>query len=259
MREKISISTCFNYDIPVSEQLRMISDVGFTHVSFGNNVEHLDLFKETSNIKQLLSKYNLKVDTIHGCSSDQEDSILLLKKYAKAAFELGAKVVVIHPCQFYITKDMIEVKLNKLLEVCNVLKDIAIEYKVQFAIENLHPDAATDVVEKALDVLESRYFGLCYDTSHAQIDGPREFPLLPKYADRIIAVHISDRIKEFVDHVVPGEGFIDFNIFTTYLKDCNYSSAILMEVSNLHTTYKTDRKFLQQTYNSAMKIHNSLL
>lgn len=35
-----SISTTFNYEIPINEQLVLIKNAGFTHVSLGMNYEH---------------------------------------------------------------------------------------------------------------------------------------------------------------------------------------------------------------------------
>lgn len=56
--------------------------------------------------------------------------------------------------------------------------------------------------------LDPALFGFCYDSAHVQIDGPRPFQLLDDLQDRVIAVHLSDRLRAFTDHVLPGEGFI---------------------------------------------------
>lgn len=41
----ISISTCFDYEIPLREQLRYAAQIGFTHISLGSNLEHSRLFE----------------------------------------------------------------------------------------------------------------------------------------------------------------------------------------------------------------------
>ena len=63
------------------------------------------------------------------------------------------------------------------------------------AIENLHPEASTEVVKRALNELDREIFGLCYDSAHDQVNGPRDFDLLEEFGDGVIAVHLSDRIK----------------------------------------------------------------
>ncbi|GLC30619.1 sugar phosphate isomerase/epimerase family protein [Clostridium omnivorum] len=248
MKKNISISTCFNYDIPIEEQLDIIAKSGFKYISLGSNTNHSGLFEDVKKLKSLLKKYDLSIDTIHGCRTDIDDSVRMLKKFACAAKELEVSAIVVHPCQFYIEDNMVDEKLFKLLNVCDDLKPIAKEYNVKFAIENLHPKASTEVVKRALNKLDREVFGLCYDSSHDQVDGPRDFNLLEEFGDRVIAVHLSDRIKEFVDHVVPGEGFIDFEIICNLLKRKGYSNSILMEVSKEHTIFKDDIKFLEETY-----------
>ena len=44
MSKNISISSCFDYDIPLEEQMKYISKAGFMHISFGSNLEHSKLF-----------------------------------------------------------------------------------------------------------------------------------------------------------------------------------------------------------------------
>ena len=64
--------------------------------------------------------------------------------------------------------------------------------------------------------------------------------------DRLIAVHISDRIKEFMDHVVPGEGFIDFDAIAEVLQKVGYERPLLMEVEMTHSKYKDVEVFLRE-------------
>lgn len=38
--KSISISTCFNYSIPIEKQIPMIKKTGFSHISIGSEYEH---------------------------------------------------------------------------------------------------------------------------------------------------------------------------------------------------------------------------
>ena len=53
------------------------------------------------------------------------------------------------------------------------------------------PGPATDLVRRALQNLDPSVFGLCYDSSHDQIDGPRPFDLIGEFDGRIFTVHLS--------------------------------------------------------------------
>ncbi|GMQ59925.1 hypothetical protein AN1V17_43250 [Vallitalea sediminicola] len=254
----ISISTCFNYNVPLHKQLKMIKDAKFEYVSISSNYSHNGLLDNPDKLLELIQKYDLKVDTIHGCSANNPEAFKILKDCSEVADRLGAGVVVIHPCDFYITKDKVEPKYKELINLCEKLIPIAKTYNIKYAIENLHPDGATDVLKMALDKLDKKYFGMCYDITHAQIDGPRKCDLIELYGDKIIAVHISDRIKEFVDHVVPGEGFIDFDYMLKKLAEIGYDKPLLMEVLTDHTAYKESEQLLCMTYKSGLKLEQKL-
>ncbi|MDA3839264.1 MAG: sugar phosphate isomerase/epimerase [Candidatus Delongbacteria bacterium] len=197
MKPQISITTFFNYDIPISEQIPMISKAGFTHVSLGGNLSHFNYLdsNERLKLKEVLKKYSLKVDTVHGCTADSDNSLEKLKGAVEAAHDLGAEVVVSHLSQFFIKPDQVEANVTNALKVCEKLEPIAEKYDIRFALENVHPGSATVVLRRVLPELNEKYFGFCYDSSHDQIDGPVPFKLLEQFGDRIFAVHMSDRIK----------------------------------------------------------------
>ena len=255
----LSISTCFNYNVPIEEQFEIVQRAGFDCISLSSNYKHNGVFNDIDKIKGLMNTYNLRIDTIHGCRCDLEDSLERLKQCANAANKLEAKVVVIHPCEFYIAEDRVQEKFNILIAVCKELEPLAKELDVRFAIENLHPGFATEVVKRALDLLDSEYFGMCYDSSHDQLDGPRDFSLLEKYGHRVIAVHISDRIKEFVDHVVPEEGFIDFTKITELLNKSAYKGSVLMEVASDNTKYKEPKQLVEEAYRKAVELYKEIV
>ena len=68
-----SISTTFDYRIPIEQQLPMIRKAGFTHVSFGMNYEHSGLLDEANwpRLQKLLDENDLAVDTVHGYDLDR--------------------------------------------------------------------------------------------------------------------------------------------------------------------------------------------
>ncbi len=208
---KISISTCFNYNTPIDEQVKLIAEAGFSCLALGEDEEHSQYLtkKGRKKLKELLNEYNLGIDSIHGPRIDRFDGVDKLKQVSIAAKDLNVSMVVIHGSPFDFKQEEFSNRLEILLNNCKTIEPIAKDMGIVFALENVLPGPATNLIRYALRELSPEYFGFCYDSSHDQIGGPRPFSLIHELKDRLIAVHISDRIKEFVDHVIPSEGFIN--------------------------------------------------
>jgi len=260
VRREISISTAFDYSISIEQQVQLIADAGFNYISLGENKEHSGFMsrERRKNLKTLLNQFSMHIDTIHGCRADLPNSIAMLTDMAESAVYLGSKTIAFHATNFEIRPDEVDAKSENLFKLCNELKYISKDTGIIFALENLHPGSATDVVRKVLPELDETYFGFCYDSSHDQIDGPRTFDLLEQFKNRIVAVHISDRIREFVDHVIPGEGFIDLKSICRILKEANYHRPLLLEVMTLHSKEKEVKSFLELAYKSGCKLYDDI-
>jgi len=261
MERKISISTTFNYDTPLSEQLALISHAGFTHVSLGANESHSKYLDKTSRneIKKLLNVHTLKIDTLHFPQPlDGFSGKDLLDCIVEAALDLSIPIIVCHGGPFEFGANELDDRFNKLLKMCKQLETLARKTEIIFALENVCPGPATKLVTEALQQLELQFFGFCYDSSHDQIDGPNSFELLDSYKDRLVTVHLSDRIKEFVDHVIPGQGFIDFNTICKILKTSKYKRPLLFEVMMEHAGIEDPQEFLNKTYEQACDIYDRI-
>lgn len=256
----ISISTCFDYRIGFEDQLKLIHNAGFSHFSIGSNYNHSGILDSSNynRIKKLSEENGLKIDTIHGYAMDKKDTVDINKKIAQAANALHVPVIVLHCSAFAFNADTIDDRKKDISEKLPIFENIAKEYNVNFAFENVLPGAATDLTEFAVHHSDPAYFGFCYDSSHDQIDGPRSFDLLKRNISRLKAVHISDRIREFVDHLTIGEGFINFEELAEIIRSENPSFPLLMEVITDHSKYKNTKEFLSAAYNGALKMYNKI-
>ena len=255
-----SISTTFDYSVPLSEQLPMIRKAGFTHVSFGMDYTHSGLLDENNwdGLKKMLEENDLLVDTVHGYDLDREDSLEKNEILARAAKALGAPVVVIHCTVFWFEDDEYDEKFRVVSGRIKEMERIAKETGIRFAFENMVPGKPTDLCVEMVKKADPEYIGFCYDSSHDQIDGPRPMDLLSELKDRVIAVHLSDRIREFVDHVIPGEGFIRFDEIIPLLKESSFRGPVLMEVGVTNSKYKDPEELVTRAYAAAEDIWNQL-
>jgi sugar phosphate isomerase/epimerase len=259
-RPELSVATSFNYEIPIDVQLPMIAASGFTHVSLGARVDHSDYLSHEgrARLAEQLRRHDLRVDTIHGPRADQADSPQMLSATAVAAAELGAGVVVTHPGPFNFAADELEPRLNALLGLCPSLHAIVEQTGVRFAFENVLPGPATELTRRLLPHLDPSYFGFCYDSAHDQIGGPRPFDLLIDLRHRLIAVQLSDRIRDFVDHVIPGEGFIDWSRVASVLRSTRFPGPLLLEVSMTHSSEQEPSGFLRLAHERAAQLHRHI-
>ena len=261
MSKGISISTCFDYDIPLKEQMQYVAEAGFTHISLGSNLEHSRLLEsgKTAEIKSALENNYLRIDTIHFSQAlNTNDWQPVMEKTMLAAQEHKCPVIVAH-CSSFMGKETLDESNIKLLKNSIAeLEKLCLKHDIKVALENLCPGRATAVLEEMLELANPNHIGFCYDSSHDQVDGPRPMDLLKKWKHRLIAVHISDRIKSFTDHVTFGEGFIDFNEMAGILKTVDIQFPILLEVMKIHSCYKDTEEFLQKAYQGAMNKFNEL-
>ncbi len=259
-RKQLSISTCFDYSIPIEKQIPLVAEAGFTHISLGQNQSHCNYLLKTERykLKKLLSEYSLKIDTIHGPNADKPNIIKELASIAESSAELEVTVVVLHGGPFAFDESELDLRFVELKKVCREIEIISQNTGITFALENVLPGPATELVVKTLLEVNSQYIGFCYDSSHDQIGGPKPFDLLYELKDRLVAVHLSDRVKEFVDHVIPWEGFIEWERLCQILKNLDMAFPLLLEVMTTHSSEKEPVKFLRLAFERGCMLHDKI-
>ena len=255
--ERTSISTCFSYDRSPEDLLPYIAAAGFTHVSLGAKEPHSSYLSESKRgiLLRLLDESNLCMDSIHGTRLDLPYTLPNLTTAAEAAALLNVPVIVVHASSFDFHSSEFKHHLEVAIKNCEALLPVAEDTGVRFALENVLPGPATDLVRRALDRLPSEHFGFCYDSSHDQIGGPKPFDLLDGLADRLLAIHLSDRIRDHVDHVLPGEGFIDWPELCAKIRRSAYAGPISLEVLTDFSKFKNHDRFLRKASQQAATLY----
>ena len=78
--------------------------------------------------------------------------------------------------------------------------------------------------------------------------------LIEKWKYRMIAVRISDRIGEYAENALPGEGYIDFDAMTEIFKSVHPDIPFLVEVTMKNSKYQDVHEFLQIAYDAAARL-----
>jgi sugar phosphate isomerase/epimerase len=257
----LSIASCYNYSVPILRQIEHVAAAGFTHLSLGGNRRHFDYADPTActDLQAQCVRLGLGIDTIHSANLDAEDAPDAIRAAAQAALRLGAHAVVVHPVPFDVSADAIEDVRHRIARNAKRLQTIAEQAtSVNFAIENVMPGLATRLIEEILAQVRAPNVGVCYDSSHEQVDGPREYDFIRNHLHQLFAVHLSDRSAPFVDHQIPGEGFIDFSVIADDLADAGFQRPLLFEVMMTHSRFSDEEKFLSEAFRAGTRIRKMI-
>src|SRR5262249_43758135 len=101
------------------------------------------------------------------------------------------------------------------------------------------------------------FFGLTLDIGHVHCQGESATEELPRWADCLFNVHIEDMRRGVHDHLMFGEGEIDFGPVLRTLSEVGYAGGVHVELSrHSHDAVETARRalaFLTERARSASK------
>ncbi len=95
------------------------------------------------------------------------------------------------------------------------LRPICVETGVSIAIENLFGRAGARSWLDTFGILFERYhsdtLGLCYDSGHWELVEPFGIQILDSFGERLAATHLHDNWGVQDDHLLPGDGRLDWD------------------------------------------------
>ncbi len=143
---------------------------------------------------------------------------------------------------------------QRLVDGCLKLGDYAAKKNVRLAFEP-EPGMLVDTMDRFRQLFEQvnhPAFGLTIDVGHLHCQG--EVPIaehLRRWAARLWNIHIEDMRRGVHDHLMFGEGEIDFGPVRAALQEIGYSGGVHVELSrHSHDAVNVARKsfeFLQKT------------
>jgi sugar phosphate isomerase/epimerase len=142
-----------------------------------------------------------------------------------------------------------DVWMDRLVDGCKHLSDYAAKRSVRIAFEP-EPGMFIDTMPRFAALLERvdhPNFGLTLDIGHLHCQG--EMPIaehLVRWADRLWNVHIEDMRRGVHDHLMFGDGEIEFGPVLGTLETFGYHRGVHVELSrHSHDAVETARRALQ--------------
>ena len=166
-----------------------------------------------------------------------------MKKAIRGTKAMDCHRFVVHPLFPYMdTAEHPEEVWAMNEEFIGALADYAKEYGVTVCLENMpfpvFPIATVEHCMDMLDRLGRDNLKICIDTGHASIfKGSDVASAVRLVADRLEAVHIHDNMGKEDEHLIPGDGIINWDDFAAALKEIGFDKVISLETSPKHTKH----------------------
>jgi sugar phosphate isomerase/epimerase len=162
-----------------------------------------------------------------------------LERSARAALQLGAPTVVVHPpfrWQGSYAKNFLA-GITRLTETTGIT----------FCLENMYPWRAPRGEFKAYlpdwDPTELEYDHLTLDLSHASTSKQNSLELAKEWGPRLKHVHLTDGTGSFMDeHLVPGRGDQNADQLLHYLGESGYGGDVILEINTRGAKTRDDRE-----------------
>lgn len=160
-----------------------------------------------------------------------------MKKAIFGTHTLGCPRFVVHPLMPYADTDEGADEVWALNEIFFAeLADYAAQYGVTVCVENLpfpkYPMTTVEQVCALVDKMKRDNLKVCLDTGHAAIFFGSDIGAAVRYIGaRLEAVHIHDNMGKTDEHLIPGDGIIDWDSFTAALKEIGFSGVVSLETS----------------------------
>jgi sugar phosphate isomerase/epimerase len=126
---------------------------------------------------------------------------------------------------------------------------------ITVAIENTR---RPDYIDAVFSNIQSNNLGFCYDSSHDFLPGQSQGNILKRWSSLLLTTHLSDNKGINDDHLLPGDGTIDWKIIGKIFPKNNYSGALILEVDAKPDTRLTPEGFLHIAYERLSQIKSIL-
>lgn len=248
---RLSVSTFVYFNYPLAEAMKRIARCGYDGVEVWGGRPHAyrkDLSQgQIQALRDLVVKEGIAVSGFipaqfryptNLCIANErirQDSIAYLKDSIETAEALGAPLVSLCPGHSLYGQSK-EDAWERLKDSLRALSAFASQRGVRLVVEPADK-YETDLVQTTDDVLrlleESGLgdMGVVLDTGHAYMAGEELPQVVKRLGEALYHVHIGDNHGQRDEHLIPGQGTIDFAPFITALREVGYEGYLVAELA----------------------------
>jgi sugar phosphate isomerase/epimerase len=244
----IGLSTGAFYDVPICDCLEPILQAGFSMIEVCSNQVHLDYhdIDAVQRARRRIRELNMEAYSFHAPFADWIDitspdeqlrrrSREQLMAAAQAASTLHARYFVLHPGpeHRHFQEPDESARRHRAVEILNAVADHCRQLGVGLALENMLPHLFTGPIRDLLWVVGAMHWGgvgICLDTGHAHLAG--DLPaVVDKLSGHLWMMHINDNHGQSDEHLLPGEGLIDWRDLVDRLSRIPFTGGMILEVA----------------------------
>ena len=247
---KYSQSTFVYFRYPLEDAIRRLAEHGYQGVEIWGGRPHAyweDMDDaRIMKIKQVLTETGMEISSFipaqfryptNIATTDEQirkNSVQYLKNNIDVAEKLGAPYVSLCP-GFSLQGEKLSDSRKAMMSSLKELVEYAKNLKTTLLLEPAHAMETDHVltVDHGMDVVDElgrENMGLCIDLGHLHVNKESIVNVVEKVKDYTVHYHMDDNNGGSDDHLVPGEGNIDFGIFLTKLKESNYNGYLAVEL-----------------------------
>jgi sugar phosphate isomerase/epimerase len=245
----IGISTGCFYRRSIFSVLEEIHASGFREIEICSFPKHLDYHNEADvrRAGEMIRALGIRPYSFHAPFADRIDITSLDRSVREAAVNelitacraaalIGAENVVLHPGPEREGRppeaEFIQ-HINHAAESLNIVAARCHDMGVRLLLENMLPHLLfghTSDMLYLLGRISSAGVGACLDTGHARLSG--DLPnVVQKLSGHLKMVHINDNLGDRDDHLIPGDGSIDWQWFIDALLRHQFSGGLIIEMA----------------------------
>ena len=240
-------TACFFPHAYTEQTIDIMSDMGIknTEIFFSCMAEYQSSF--ITDLKKRLNDHDMNAYSVHALSMQfepqlfslhnraRQEAVDIFQRVLEAGARLGASVYVFHGPSNIKRAKKLSLDYHHIAETADFLSDMAKEYKIKLAWENVHwcwyakPDFASKVLQ--LVNTDNLYFTL--DMKQAAQSGFDPSDFIKNAGGKLINIHICDFERTDEHGIVPAlpfHGLTDFFTFRESLQKSGYDHGMILEV-----------------------------
>jgi sugar phosphate isomerase/epimerase len=247
MKWEVGLSTGIAYAHPIEAVIPYIAQAGFRVIEVATAPAHFRYADPVAvaATRAQLDRHGLRVHSLHApfgqdLNFTAPDAALRrytlerMREAAEALRALGGRDLVVHPGgedQRWVWEREARLRLSVegLTQIWADCRSRGLVLIVETPLPHLLGGQVEDLAW-IMDRLPAVDVGVCLDTSHASLGGSL-FDTLERFGPRLLHVQASDNRGHTDDHLVPGDGIIDWARVLSVLERVGYDGLFMLEVA----------------------------